>query len=221
MKLKGLSMYLFILVIIYACSSSKKKYDGYSICQEFYELNKNKDLTFFKNIGILVTREYSIYDDSTRRYDRIPLSIVIYLTKDSVINLPSYSYNADIEEKKFFFNRCDTITLKYIGNKYKTAASIDSLFKYYQAEIDMIYKEYLKVEVPTILPYNNILISGRYNNGYIEFELLDEKEDQFTRLLRCYLLVDSFSLNRKTSELFSKLSRFDDKWYYDIGKTNE
>ncbi|MFR3216460.1 MAG: hypothetical protein ACLTWE_07865 [Dysgonomonas mossii] len=206
--------FIAISLIISAQCSSNKEYDADSICKDFYELNKKKDFTFFKNKGILTTREYSIYNDKTKRYDRIPLVITIHLEDGNVITIPTYKKGADYMEKESFFNRCNDTTLNYLREKYSNQSDSVSLFDVYQFEIDSFYREYSKIIVPKELPYNNIPVVGN-NNGYLQFILLDrEKGDP--KIIYCFLVLDS--LNEQGEKRLSKLPQLNKKWYYNVIK---
>lgn len=206
-------IYLVIVIFILFCHcSSKESYDGLAICQDFYTLNKNLDLTYFKNKEILSIREYSIYNENNQRNDRIPLVIALYPKGGSILALPTYANGADQEEKKVFFNRCDSITLEYLCNKYHNKMENSNLYDFYQVEVDSFHREYSKILVPKPLPYNNIPVRGF--DGYIKFTLLDNREDKARYV--CYLIIDSLKLEDSIKDRLMKLPKFDQMWYYEI-----
>ena len=194
-----------------SCKSNEQKIDAFKLCSEFYELNKDMDFDGLFNVGILVIRERSEFNDSTLKYIRIPSAIAIYDTiSKEYINLPAFSWNADIKEKKLPFVRCDYSCIAYLDNKYKMQSD-DIVFEYYVKEIESIYSKYLKIKVPEVLPYTNIKLDG--SGDYITFVLYENEEKGI--YYSCYYATDTlFFYHRKS--YFKRLSKFDGHWWYQI-----
>lgn len=207
----GLFAVILFLVLIVGCSS-KIDYNGTLICREFYNLNKNKDFSHLNNLRILDTREYSVYDKKNGKNNRIPISILIIKNLSDTIVLPSYQPKADVSERKIFFNRCDSTALRYIREKYQLDPREDIMFKYYQTEIDCIYREYCKIELPKSLPYNNIPVIS--HAGYLEFLLYKNNKQQV--YYKCYLIQDSLLMSNYERERILNLPNYDNYWYYSI-----
>lgn len=205
--------FIFVMGVLFVCCNSKKqKIDSLRLCYEFYELNNNLDLNRLLNVQILGIREYTDYNDSTLKYERIPVVIGI---NDSIsklnIKLPVFRRNAGLEEQKLFFGRCDSLSISYLKNKYKIISD-DELFKCYVKEVNCIYFDYFKVKIPSELPCGNIEIVG--DGDYVKFVLYENKEEQIN--IKCYYVKESSCLNEAEKKFFKGLIRLGNNWYCDL-----
>lgn len=213
---KEIRMYLIFIISLFlvSCKPKEQKLDPLNVCSKFYELNKDLNFNELFNVHILGIREHSEYDNSVQKikYNRIPVVIGIDdpISKKN-IKLPVFSKNADLEEKKIFFARCDSSHIEYIKSKYKIISK-DDIFKSYTREVESIYSSYYQIKVPDELPYKNIEVIGC--NNYIEFILYKDEEKMIN--YRCYYVKNTIFTNDRRSEYFNKLPKFDNHWYYDL-----
>lgn len=210
-KISNIKYFAFIMCLFFvSCKSNDRKLDPLKLCSEFYELNKDLNFNGLFNMQILGIRDYAAYNDSTPKYERIPVVIEIH---DSIskeyIKLPVFSKNAELEEQKLFFARCDSAHTSYLKSKYKIDSN-DDVFKFYIKEIESIYSNYSRIKVPDELAYTNIALLG--SDNYIEFILYrnDEKRIRYS----CYFVKDTIFSNDKKKDYFKKLPRFDEHWFY-------
>lgn len=204
---------MFIACLLFvSCKPNEKKMNPLTLCSEFYELNKELDFNGLFNVQILGIRDYSIKSDSTLKYQRVPVVIGINdsISKEN-LKLPVFSRNAELDEQKLFFARCDSSVITYLKNKYKIASN-DTVFRYYIEEVESIYSNYSKIKVPEELPYTNIQLIG--HNNYIEFVLYKDKEKKIN--YRCYFVKDTIFSNEKLGGYFKELPKFDNNWSYDL-----
>ena len=213
MKVKNFAYLLFIMYLFFvSCKIKEQESDPRELCSKFYELNKELKFNGLFNVQILGIRDYSEYNDNTHKNDRIPLIIGI---NDSILNenikLPVFRRNSDMKEQKLFYARCDSSSIAYLKNKYKTNSKGD-IFKFYIKEVDSIYSNYYLIKVPDELPYTNIKLVGC--NNYIEFVLFEDKEKRIK--YSCYFVKDTIFPNDRIKKHFKELPKFDKHWYYDF-----
>ena len=206
-------IYLCIIGLsLVSCKFNEQNLNPLELCSEFYSQNKELYFDGLLNVQILSIREYSEYDNKINKYNRIPIVIGI---NDSIsgsnIKLPAFSRNADTEEQKLFFSRCDSSCIEYLKNKYNLGSN-DDIFRFYAKEIESIYSNYYQIKVPEELPYTNIILIGC--NTYIEFVLYKNEEKKIN--YRCYYVKDTIFSNSRIKEYFDGLPKFDDYWYYDL-----
>ncbi len=186
--------------------------DPLKLCSDFYELNKDLNFNGLFNVQVLGIREYSEYDNKTQKFNRIPVVVGI---NDSIsgknIKLPVFSKNADVEEQKKFFARCDSFSIVYLMSKYRIDSRNDVL-RFYIKEVETIYSNYYQIKVPDELPYANIEVIGC--NNYIEFLLYKEEEENIK--YRCYYIKDTIFSNERIRDYFNGLQKFNNHWYYDL-----
>lgn len=211
-KIGNIKYFVFIMCLLFvSCQSNERKLDPLKLCTEFYELNKDLNFDGLFNVQILGIRDHSVFNDSTLKYSYIPFYIGI---NDSVsknnIKLPVFSKNAELEEQKLFFARCDSSHTSYLKSKYKIDLN-DDVFKFYIKEVESIYSNYSRIEVPDELPCTNIELLGRDN--YIEFVLYENEEKRIR--YSCYFVKDAIFSNDKRKDYFKKLPKFDEHWYYE------
>ncbi len=144
-----------ISLFLVSCKSSELKLDPFELCSEFYELNKDVNFDGLINVQILGIREHSEFDKSSGKYNRIPVVIGVNdsISKEN-IEFPSFSKDANLEEKKLFFARCDSSCIRYLKSKYKIISN-DDIFRFYVKEIELIYSDYYQIKVPNELPYTH------------------------------------------------------------------
>jgi hypothetical protein len=215
MEIRVNSIINFVFIIglfLVSCRSNEQKIDPLKVCSEFYDLNKDVNFSGLLNVQILGIRERSEFNDSILKYNRIPAVIGINdsISKEN-IKLPSFSRNADMEERKLFFARCDSSCITYLKNKYNIHSN-DSIFEFYIKEIETIYSNYYQIKVPDDLPYTNIELIGRGN--FIKFVLYKNEEKKIN--YRCYYVEDPLFSNERLKEYFDTLPKFNEHWYYDL-----
>lgn len=203
------SLIFIVLFSLFACS--KKKIDPYKLCKEFYELNKDVNLEGLFYVQILGIREYSEFDKTIMKYNRIPVAIGI---DDSIskqnIKLPVFRNGANAEERKLFFKRCRSSDIEYLKNKYGVESDVD-IFDSYIKEVETIYSNYYQLKVPDMLAYTNVEVYGSGN--YIEFVLYKNEEKRIS--YSCYFIRKYEFSNSRRKAYFDKLPRFDEHWCYD------
>ena len=207
---KMLCLVLGATVLISSCS--QKEINPYSICKEFYQLNKSKDFDGLFDVSIGVDRVRSVYNDSLKKYDLIFNTIEVFdSVSQNYIMLPVYKRGASLAKKDSLFKKIRPEVKKFLTSKLAVTSS-SMLFDSYVKYVDKLFQKYYSISTPESNSHTNVVLEGHPPIGrFITFPL-DEG-------VNIYYVGDTNSLTAYWTKYFSELNKFDDNWFYEIKNT--
>ncbi len=168
--------YIIIFILfcfLLALSGCTENIDETILCNDFYELNKNRSFEELSDLSV-VTRG-SKYDPGINQYQFLFYVISIYDSiKPGYVSLPIFNSGFDQERRVFALEQCDYDCINILKRKYKIENEHDLLIALedYSNKIQWAYKGIL---LPNYSVYASVLEStGEPYFGIISFKLTDK-----------------------------------------------
>ena len=184
-------MLSWLILCLLACSDEGRSYKNEELCRDFCNLNQKKNFDILFDVSTI----------NSRFRDGIPVEIAVYCPKVDgyFITIPIKS--EDINIRKLYgsdkFYEC------------KNSGTEDS--KFLKKYINDFKIEYESIIVPAYYRYEKPKIDVLPNLGrYISFIL--------TPTCTVYYIENLQELSPLLIEKIGKSQRFDDNWYYELGR---
>ena len=201
--------YFLILIAVLFSQCSGKIVDERFLCQEFYNLNKEKSLEFFFDISIDCGRLTASYNKSTSKAD-LHINRICIFDSDSnrFMSMPIFQSGDSFSRKDSIFQKISDWNKLYLSKRYGIEEG-DSVTIYYQRYVDSFNVYYSSLRMPKSLDYSNIVFKGNPRLGRFITFTLNKKS-------KVYYLEDRESLTDYWSKRFDNMQRLDEKWFYEI-----
>jgi len=205
-KLKMLSLWAILFVSAVNCS--QKEMDPKELCEEFYQLNKDRSFDGLFDVSIGSGRVLSVYDKSANQYDLAFKAISVFDTiQKNYVNLLVFKREASLSEKDSVFEKIEPGVRDFLARKFRVQS--EDLFDSYVKYVDNLYMKYDVIKTPEWFNYKDVVVEGNPSLGKFITFTLNEK-------VKVYYLADQSSLSQYWSKHFKEISKINEEWYYEI-----
>jgi hypothetical protein len=208
-----------IVVLIFAIIAqgcSEKRVSPLSLCEQFYELNKNQNFEGLFDVGIGgVGRVTNEYDDQRNKYHlKFNLIAVYDTTLGDYFTIRVFRKNASLVEQDSAFQKISPKSKMLLIRKL--GVTDEKLFDSYVFFVNKIHDKYFSIKTPILYSNENVALQGNPSLGkFIEFKLTDN--------VLVYYVDDFSSLDSFWSKRFNTLKKLGDGWFCeitDVSKSN-